>query len=101
MEVCQSVVTAGVSREMSAQCEAFMAVLSSGNIGTYRPSQAAAHPFLDELKNKYSDTDFYKKFVSWCDSYNPEKYAVSQVPTRGPYYLRLKKRLIPGPLPNR
>ncbi|HUO57629.1 MAG TPA: hypothetical protein VMV05_05575 [bacterium] len=69
LEICGSIVEAKAGRERSAKCEAFMAALSSDNLGAYKPTDPGAQKYLGELKDRFSDTDFYKNFITWCDAY--------------------------------
>jgi hypothetical protein len=65
---CQAVVKDGSNREMAAKCQAFMAVLSEGELGRYDPTDDDAQKYLSDLKANFSDTAFYKGFVSWCQA---------------------------------
>jgi tetratricopeptide (TPR) repeat protein len=65
---CQDVVKDGSNREMAAKCQAFMAILSEGELGRYDPSDDDAQKYLSDLKTNFSDTAFYKGFVSWCQA---------------------------------
>jgi hypothetical protein len=64
--LCSKVIQADLDPEVAAKSLAFASVMEAPWIRSYSPEAPNAQERLKLLRDRYSGTEFYKRYVTWC-----------------------------------